>query len=531
MKIMLVQLSAQVGDIQHNCQVILRHMQKAEQQACDVILFPELALTGYPPEDLLLRTTFMQQVEIAMQQIIQASGQCICIVGHPRFNKKRLYNSASLLSNGRVMGCYDKRALPNYGVFDEQRYFHVGQSASVFYIHGWRIGVSICEDLWHDDIPQQQACDIKLSLNASPFHLGKQSEREQRMARCARQWQTPICYVNMVGGQDELVFDGASFAVDHTGKTLLRLASFEEQVFTYSTDQVQQQPLQAIDNNLESMHKALLMGIADYVQHNHCQQVVLGLSGGIDSALTAVLAVQALGKDNVLGVLMPSSFSSDHSISDAQDLANHLKIETVTLGIAHAVQSVEDTLQPIFTAWQQNQKDVTEENIQARMRGLLLMAISNKTGRMLLTTGNKSEMAVGYATLYGDMAGGFAPLKDVYKTQVFLLSRHINREKEIIPWNSIEKPPSAELRPDQLDSDSLPDYDSLDAILQASIEERLSCEAIAHKQNVEVQEVRRIIHMLYIAEYKRRQSPPGIKITQRAFGRERRYPITHQFRD
>jgi len=533
MKIMLSQLSSKVGDIQGNCQLILEHMKHAKQQSCDIIVFPELALTGYPPEDLLQRDSFMNTVELAMQKITKASSHCICIVGHPRQIEGKLYNSASLLSEGLCIGTYDKRALPNYGVFDEQRYFHIGYGQETFEVHGWRIGVSICEDLWSDHVTQQRqhCCDIIFSLNASPFHLGKQAERESLITRRAQQWHTPICYVNMVGGQDEVVFDGGSFAVDSDGDLLLRATLFENKTLVYHSNHFNNYLITPIPNELDCVHRALIMGIRDYVQLNHCQQVVLGLSGGIDSALTAVLAVQALGKKNVLGVLMPSSFSSDHSIHDAEKLAQFLNIETTTLAIANSVQSVEKTLQPTFKKWHQTKTDVTEENIQARMRGLLLMAISNKTGRMLLTTGNKSEMAVGYATLYGDMAGGFAPLKDVYKTQVFALSRHLNRIKEVIPWNTIHKPPSAELRPDQLDSDSLPNYDELDAILRASIEQRLSCEDIAINENIDLSEVRRIVHMLYVAEYKRRQAPPGVKITRRSFGRERRYPITHQFRD
>jgi len=533
MKILLAQFSPQVGDIQGNCQCILSHMQHAQRQSCDVLVFPELALTGYPPEDLLLRDAFMQAVEVSMQKITQATKRCICILGHPRRENGMLFNSASIISGGQCMGTYDKRVLPNYGVFDEQRYFQASQSNNVFDVHGWKLGLSICEDLWDDDIAKQHqaTCDMMFSLNASPFHLGKQLEREQLISRRAKHWNIPIAYVNMLGGQDEVVFDGGSFVVDSDGGVMARAPLFEEHALCYSTDTVCPSPPVLIPNALQCMHQALIMGIRDYVQHNHCKQVVLGLSGGIDSALTAALAVEALGAANVLGVLMPSVFSSDHSLSDAEDLAQRLHIETVTLAISESTHAVENTLQPIFQKWGKTTTDVTEENIQARMRGLLLMAISNKTGRMLLTTGNKSEMAVGYATLYGDMAGGFSPLKDVYKTQVFALSRFINREREIIPWNSIQKPPSAELRLDQLDSDSLPNYVELDAILEASIEKKLSCEQISQQENIELSEVRRIVHMLYAAEYKRRQAPPGIKITQRAFGRDRRYPITHQFRD
>lgn len=421
--------------------------------------------------------------------------------------------------------------MPNYGVFDEQRYFTVGAGHAVFNLKGTKVGIGVCEDLWDDDLAitqQDMACDVWLNLNASPFHTNKQYEREALTAKRAKQFGCPVVYVNPVGGQDEVVFDGGSHVVNQDGQVMLRLPMFVEATADIDIEPLVPAMLAVIEEPTTQIYQALVLGMRDYVLRNGSTQVVLGLSGGIDSALTAVIAVDALGKDNVLGVLLPSKYSSGHSIQDAQDLVENLGIESITLPIAESVSAIEHTLAETFQAWGKAEPDVTEENIQARARGVLLMAISNKTGRMLLTTGNKSEMAVGYASLYGDMAGGFAVLKDVYKTQVFALSRYVNREKGIIPQNTIDKPPSAELRPEQKDSDSLPDYAILDAILKASIEDKLSIKEIA-QFGYDKQEVVRIIRMVNLAEYKRRQSPLGIKITVKAFGRDRRYPITHAF--
>jgi len=534
MRIYLAQIAPRVGDIDGNVQRIIEVMRAAEKAGCDLAVCPELALTGYPPEDLLLRPAFMQAVEDALQRLVQLSGPVATVVGAPRRVGDGLCNSAFLLQEGRIVGIYDKQKLPNYGVFDEQRYFMPGDGhAPVFEIDGWRVGIGICEDLWHDDLAELQAgfaCDVWLNLNASPFHVGKQHEREMLVARRARQFATPLVYLNPVGGQDEIVFDGGSHAVDGEGNLLLRAPMFAVWEGVLDLAAPGSADIAPVPEEIEQIHAALVMGVRDYVHRNGCRQVVIGLSGGIDSALTAAIACEALGSDNVFGVLLPSGISSDHSIKDAEDLAVNLGIETATLPIQAGVDAVEAMLAPLFAAWRMSEPDVTEENIQARMRGILLMAISNKTGRMLLTTGNKSEMAVGYATLYGDMAGGFAVLKDVYKTQVFELSRWLNREREMIPENTIIKPPSAELRPEQKDSDSLPDYEVLDAILMASIEERLGVDAIAGR-GYDRGEVARVVRMLHLAEYKRRQSPPGVKITRRAFGRDRRYPITHAFRE
>ncbi|OIO70409.1 MAG: NAD+ synthase [Zetaproteobacteria bacterium CG12_big_fil_rev_8_21_14_0_65_55_1124] len=532
MKIMMAQVAPRVGDIKFNTRLVLGAMQRAEDAHCDMLVLPELVLTGYPPEDLLLRHAFMREVDEAVAQIVANARQAVVVFGHPRLVDGDLFNSATLAANGKLVGVYDKRALPNYGVFDELRYFTAGSGADVFEVHGWRIGVGICEDLWDDELAESVASrprDVLLNLNASPFHLDKQLEREALMQRRAVRFGVPAVYVNPVGGQDEIVFDGGSHAMDASGVLLARAPMFEcaDVLVDVAASCGEVTPM---PDTMSQIHCALVLGVRDYVRRNGCSQVLIGLSGGIDSALVAALAVEALGAEQVLGVLMPSRYSSDHSISDAEALVANLGIESIMLPIESPVAAVDALLAESFAMWGLSAADVTEENVQARIRGLLLMAVSNKTGRMLLTTGNKSEMAVGYATLYGDMAGGFAPLKDVYKTQAFALARHINRHAVLIPESTISKPPSAELRPDQMDSDSLPDYAVLDEILQSYIELGQDMAHIAAR-GFESGLVERVIRMLYIAEYKRRQAPPGVKITQKAFGRDRRYPITHGFRE
>ncbi|MDQ6957689.1 MAG: NAD+ synthase [Mariprofundaceae bacterium] len=529
---MMAQVAPQVGDVAFNTGLVLDVMRRAESADCDVLALPELVLAGYPPEDLLLRPSFMDAVERAVSRIVEASEKVAVVFGHPRRTENGLHNSATLAADGKVLGVYDKRALPNYGVFDERRYFTPGTGPEVFSVHGWRIGVGICEDLWSDTVAEEtamQARDVLINLNASPFHVDKQIDREALMKKRALHFAVPVIYVNQVGGQDEVVFDGGSHAVDATGQMLTRAPLFEAADVLVDIAEPCGK-VATIPSSVEQIHKALVLGVRDYVRRNGVSQVVVGLSGGIDSAVVAALACEALGAENVLGVLMPSRFSSGHSIRDAEALAKNLGMDVVTLPIQNPVVSVETLLEAPFEQWGKSEPDVTEENIQARMRGLLLMAISNKTGRMLLSTGNKSEMAVGYATLYGDMAGGFAVLKDVYKTQVYALAKHLNHKLEVIPQHTIDKPPSAELRPDQKDSDSLPDYETLDAILQAYVELGQSVTSIAAR-GFDLGDVHGMIRMLHLAEYKRRQAPPGVKITQKAFGRDRRYPITHGFRE
>jgi len=529
---MMAQVAPQVGDIAYNAELVLDAGRRAKHEKCDVLVLPELVLTGYPPEDLLLRTSFVDAVEQSVKRIAASSGNTIVIFGHPRHTEEGLKNSATLVADGRILGVYDKRALPNYGVFDERRYFTPGTGTEVFSAHGWCVGVGICEDLWSDEVAAEAAAqprDVLLNLNASPFHAGKQSEREALIKRRAIQFGVPVVYVNPIGGQDEVVFDGGSHAMDATGQLLARAPLFESADVIVDLAQPCGE-IASLPTTVEQIHRALVLGVRDYVRRNGASQAVVGLSGGIDSAVAAVLACESLGAENVLGVLMPSPYSSGHSITDAVALAENLGMETITLPIEKPVASVEALLKDAFAKWGKTVPDVTEENVQARVRGLLLMAISNKTGRMLLSTGNKSEMAVGYATLYGDMAGGFALLKDVYKTQVYELAELLNGKRKVIPQNSIDKPPSAELRPGQKDSDSLPDYAVLDAILQAYIEAGQSAQSITER-GFDPDVVRRIIRMLHLAEYKRRQAPPGVKITQKAFGRDRRYPITHGFRE
>jgi len=532
LKIMMAQVAPQVGNVAFNTGLVLDAMKRAKAADCDLLALPELVLTGYPPEDLLLRTSFMDAVERAVNQIVTASKKAAVVFGHPRRAENGLRNSATLAADGNALGVYDKRALPNYGVFDERRYFMPGTGPEVFSVHDWRVGIGICEDLWSDTVAEEtamQARDVLINLNASPFHVGKQPEREALMKKRATRFAVPVIYVNQVGGQDEVVFDGGSHAMDASGQILTRAPLFKAADVLVNIAEPCGK-VAKIPSSVAQMHQALVLGVRDYVRRNGVSQTVIGLSGGIDSAVVAALACEALGAENVLGVLMPSRFSSHHSVTDANSLADNLGMETVMLPVENPVASVEALLKAPFEQWGKATPDVTEENIQARIRGLLLMAISNKTGRMLLSTGNKSEMAVGYATLYGDMAGGFAVLKDVYKTQVYALAKHLNRKQEMIPRNTMDKPPSAELRPDQKDSDSLPDYETLDAILQAYIELGQSVASIAAR-GFDLDDVHKMIRMLYLAEYKRRQAPPGVKITQKAFGRDRRYPITHGFRE
>jgi len=540
MKILLAQCSPKVGDLAGNTTMIIEAMMQAHADGCDLIVFPELILTGYPPEDLLLLPSFMVAVRSMLAKIQQASEHIAVLLGFPCADGDELYNSLAVFHRRSCLFQYHKQQLPNYGVFDERRYFSRGSTSQplTFCLHQQRIGVAICEDLWHPDFVErmkQQTVDLWLSINASPFHIGKAEQREALVQLRAQQMACPVSYVNCVGGQDELVFDGGT-----------QLALPDGQVFRTTHFSTSYWPIELQDSHivasseammepLAQLHQALVCGIRDYVRNNHGARVVLGLSGGIDSALTAVLAVDALGADAVLGVLLPSLFSSDHSVHDAEVLARNLGIECCTLPVASLVESAEQSLQPLFDAWGYVGRDVCEENIQARSRGLLLMAIANKTGRMLLTTGNKSELAVGYATLYGDMCGAFSALKDVYKTQVFALSQWLNEQavadgKSIrIPQNTIDKPPSAELSPNQVDADSLPDYDVLDAMLYGMIEQHQSVADLI-EQGFDRAELSRIERLLHQVEFKRRQSPPGVKVTTCAFGRDRRFPMTHQFR-
>ncbi|MDQ6951048.1 MAG: NAD+ synthase [Mariprofundales bacterium] len=532
MRIMLGQLAPRVGDIVGNLALAKHALAQAADANCQLLVLPELMITGYPPEDLLLRRDFIAAASKATTQLIEASAETAIIFGHPATTPKGLTNAATLAWRGAVVGRYHKRTLPNYGVFDELRYFVPGAAKQdpISWQHQ-QIRLLICEDLWQETIDPPPPCDLTISINASPFHTNKQQARESMLQCRAKSLNTPLIYLNAIGGQDEIVFDGGSCLHGADGTLFARAPLFHASnaIIRLTEPSPTSNAITPLPTATEQLKQALILGIRDYVLRNGSKQVVIGLSGGIDSALCATLACAALGAECVLGVLLPSACSSDHSIHDAELLAANLGMEAITLPINPGVTAVEQSLAPIWQQWKHHTSDVTEENIQARMRGLLLMAISNKTGRMLLTTGNKSEMAVGYATLYGDMAGGFAPLKDLYKGEVYALARHLNHGHPRIPINTITKPPSAELRPDQKDSDSLPDYDLLDGILHLLIEREASAKEVAAAGFLD-EDIERIMKLLRLSEYKRRQAPPGIKVSERAFGRDRRYPITHGWR-
>jgi len=531
LKIALAQLNFTVADIQANTAKIIAAAAEAREQQADVVVFPELCVTGYPPEDLLFRPDFIRQAQQAVDEIAEQLHGIAVVIGYPQQHGQRLYNAAVVLRDGEIVAEYHKNALPNYGVFDEQRYFTAGQQTCLFGIKDTQLALTVCEDIWQPGIIEknrQAGADIILTLNASPFHAGKVHQREDIICRQLQSSSIPLVYVNQVGGQDELIFDGASFVADSNGEVVFRAAEFEEQLSV--VEFVDQQPVKAeIAPHYQpviSEYKALVLGIKDYVRKNGFQGAILGLSGGIDSALVLALAVDALGADKVEAVLMPSRYTQDMSIEDARLEAEALGVKHHTISIEPAVNAFGDMLAPLFAG---SQKDTTEENIQARCRGVLLMAISNKQGKLLLTTGNKSEMSVGYATLYGDMAGGFAPLKDVYKLLVYRLAEYRNSLSPVIPERVITRPPSAELAPDQKDEDSLPAYAVLDPILALYIEQDRSAEEIL-AQGYRLEDVNRAIGLVDRNEYKRRQSPPGIRITPRAFGRDRRYPISSGYR-
>jgi NAD+ synthase (glutamine-hydrolysing) len=528
--IALAQLNLLVGDIAGNARQVADCAARLRGKA-DIVVFPELTLTGYPPEDLLLRPECDRRVGEALRTVTAAAQGITLVVGYPAIRDGIRYNAAGVMRDGVVEAEYRKMELPNYSVFDERRYFEPGGQAVTFDQDGVRFGITICEDIWFDAPVQRTAAagtDVLLNLNASPYHQDKAAERERLVADRAARFGVAVVYVNLVGGQDELVFDGGSFVVDARGRVRHRAAFFEPVDSLVRFDGAEPRPggeLAPFPGEEEQVFRALVTGTRDYVRKNGFASVVLGLSGGIDSALTLAVAVEALGGANVEAVSMPSRYTADISNTDAELQARWLGVAFRTIPIEPAFRAFLDMLAETFAG---KAPDITEENIQARCRGIVLMAISNKHGRMLLTTGNKSEMSVGYATLYGDMAGGFAPLKDVPKLLVYRLARWLNREREVIPWRVIERPPSAELRPDQKDSDSLPDYEVLDAILERYVEQDQSVDEIC-AAGYAVEDVRRVTRLVDRSEYKRRQAPPGVKITRRAYGRDRRYPIVNGF--
>lgn len=533
LNIAIAQINLTVGDIAGNAQRVIAaaHRARDELQA-RAVLFPELTLTGYPPEDLLLRPELDVRVARALAQIQAAVRGIDVVLGYPRILDGKRYNAAGVIRDGQIIAEYYKALLPNYSVFDEDRYFEPGGAPCVFHIDALPVGLSVCEDIWYDEPAAAAAAagaKVLFNLNASPFHKGKAPEREQLLCKRAAANGVVILYANLVGGQDELVFDGGSFVVAADGQLTQREPQFVERLIKVTLDAETGQPLPgdiapALGEEA-AVYQALVAGVRDYVLKNGFQGAVLGLSGGIDSALTLAIAVDALGADAVEVVLMPSRYTADMSNEDAARQADIQGVRWRSIPIEPAFNAFLSMLTDAFAGLP---TDVTEENIQARCRGVILMAISNKSGRMLLTTGNKSEMSVGYATLYGDMAGGFAPLKDVPKVLVYRLAQWRNRDGEVIPTRVIERPPSAELRPEQKDSDSLPDYDQLDAILERYVEWDQSVDDIIAAGFAD-EVVRRITGLVDRNEYKRRQAPPGVKITRRAFGRDRRYPITSGF--
>ena len=539
----LAQMNPIVGDIHANVDKVIALTQQAQKKfQAELVVFPELTLTGYPPEDLLLRQDCIEHVATGLQKIADTLNDgVVVIVGHPQRGDLALYNAASVLTKGQVIATYQKQALPNYGVFDERRYFEPGEESCVFDFNGLPIGVTICEDIWEEGPVLNSVMDgarFIVNLNASPFQYDKPEQRLEIVQGRIAQAGVPVVYVNQVGGQDELLFDGGSFVIDGKGQNILSMPPFVECVdaVTVSYDEPPVVQVKRVgfpeqlskpdaDVVAQSVYNALVLATRDYVQKNGFKGALLGLSGGIDSALTLAIAADALGADNVSTVMMPTKYTADMSLHDAKEEADILGVKYDILPIEKPFEDFLELLAPSFEGLA---VDATEENIQSRCRGVLLMALSNKTGKILLTTGNKSEMAVGYATLYGDMAGGFAPLKDVSKLLVYRLSNYRNRVSPVIPQRVIDRPPSAELAPDQKDTDSLPDYDVLDVIIEHYVEKDFSRDAIV-ALGYDGDIVDDVLRKIDRNEYKRRQAPPGVKITARAFGRDRRYPITSGF--
>ncbi len=533
--IALAQLNPTLGDLDGNVTKIVEACQQAKNLGASLILTPELALTGYPPEDLLLRSDFLNACQLALEHLAKQVSDITLLVGYPASRLGKVYNAAALIHNGQIVQTYFKQILPNHTVFDEERYFEPGHEPCVFEHLGLQCGVLICADIW-ESAPALQAkqagAELLLTLNASPFHMEKQSERFEVAADRVRETGLALVYTNMVGGQDELVFDGDSFVLDRNGNVVLQSPCFQESVavVSVSLDKAEFGNPQAAKRSehlslCASVYQALCLAVKDYVNKNGFSSVLLGLSGGIDSALTLAVAVDALGAERVSVAMMPSEFTADISIQDAQQMANDLHVKYHQFEIQGLFQQFREVLSPAFSNLP---FDTAEENIQARIRGVLLMALSNKFGSLVLITGNKSEMAVGYSTLYGDMAGGFAVLKDVPKTLVYELAHYRNQISPVIPERIITRAPSAELRANQTDQDSLPAYEILDGILQAYVEQDASFQEIV-ALGYQSKDVERVLRLIDLNEYKRRQSPIGVRITHRGFGKDRRYPVTSKF--
>jgi NAD+ synthase (glutamine-hydrolysing) len=541
MKIALAQLNYHIGNFQQNTEKIVEAINKGKKQGADIVVFAELAVSGYPPRDFLEFNDFIERCTSSIQLIAEASSEIAVIIGSPVVNNKTkgkgLFNAAVVIEDGQIIKYVHKSLLPNYDIFDEYRYFESGRDFSLVEIKGKKIALTICEDLWdvgdtklYTVSPMEELMkhnpDVMINIAASPFHVEQAKTRKDILKANVNEYKVPLFYVNHVGAQTELLFDGGSLVIDKDGNVVVEAAYFEEDFIVADLDNLPTEVIQEKETDkIALIHDALVMGVKNYFNKLGFKQAILGLSGGIDSAVTLAIAERALGAENVYAILLPSMYSSDHSIKDAQGLAQNLKVAHEIIPIQHPVESVEMALSPYF---KNLPFGIAEENIQARMRGLILMAMSNKFGHILLNTSNKSEAAVGYGTLYGDMNGGLSVLGDVYKTDVFALARYINKDAEVIPVNTIVKPPSAELRPDQKDSDSLPDYDILDEILYLYIEERKGPKEII-SLGFEEPLVNRILRLVNINEYKRYQTAPTLRVSSKAFGMGRRIPIVAKY--
>ena len=532
----IVQENPIVGDIEGNLQLAINAIDKLSKHSSpDIFLFTEMFITGYPPEDLILRDDLLDASYEAVEKLCEVKPESFIVIGYPKKEGDSIFNCAGVLRNKSVITEYKKQELPNYEVFDEKRYFQSGKGPGIFEVNGLRVGLSVCEDIWHENVIKQlheKKTDLILNINASPFHLDKIKERKVLISGHAINYSLPIVYANQVGGQDELVFDGTSMAMDGDGQQILQLEKFKEdyKIVNFTSDQegkLSSEKREEIpeDKELEEVYKALVLGAKDYIQKNNFPGVLIGSSGGIDSALTAAIAADAIGPEKVRTFMLPFKFTSDMSVEDSEKLAVNLGIKHSVIPIGDIYESFAYSLEDEFSGLE---PDITEENLQSRCRGVILMALSNKSGELVLTTGNKSETAVGYSTLYGDTAGGFGVLKDVPKTLVYDLSRYRNTISHVIPDRIIDRPPSAELAPDQQDSDSLPDYAILDKIIELYVEQDKS-KAEIEASGIDKSMVDRVIRLIDLSEYKRRQAPLGVKITSRGFGKDRRYPITNKF--
>ncbi len=541
MRIALGQFNAVVGDLSGNVEKAKAMATQAARAGADLVVFPELSICGYPPEDLVYKNHFVGDCRVAVEELALACPDKTVVMGFVERSKGKLYNAAGVLTGGRIVETYQKYELPNYSVFDEQRYFKPGTHPVVIRTAGLNVALTICEDIWEterlkDSLANAGPLDLVLNISASPFHLGKIKDRAKVIGRCAGAFNCAVAYCNLVGGQDELVFDGRSILADSTGKVAAMARAFEDDLLIADLRRTDigvtvtpaQAPASQPEGTLDEVYQALVLGTRDYTSKNGFQKVLLGISGGIDSAVTAAIAAAALGAENVLGITMPSRFNSPETIADSKKVADNSGFELLTIAIEPILKPFNESLKA-HPAW--DEQGIAYENLQARIRGTILMSLSNQIGALVLTTGNKSETSVGYSTLYGDTAGGFAVIKDVYKTMVYRLAAYINERagREIIPTDVITRPPSAELRPDQKDADSLPDYDLLDQIIKAYVEEDKSAREIIDL-GLPANEVTRVIRLIDLNEYKRRQSPPGVRITPKAFGKDRRLPITNHYR-